>query len=178
MGQFPRDSSRNLDESAAGQLAALKSLHELLERHGIEYWLFGGWAVDFHVGAVTRGHVDIDIAVWQSDKDRIAKLLATDFWTHAPEPDEDGYTAYEREGVRLEVAFLDRACSGEVFTPLLEGQGSWPPGAFEDDVAEMLGTRARIISLSALKVDKFERRDDPAVAAKDRLDSVHLSRLV
>jgi aminoglycoside-2''-adenylyltransferase len=47
------------------QLAALARLHEQLERHGIEYWLFGGWAVDFHAGSVTRPHDDLDIAVWQ-----------------------------------------------------------------------------------------------------------------
>jgi hypothetical protein len=27
------------------------------------YWLFGGWAVDFHAGRVTRDHADIDLAV-------------------------------------------------------------------------------------------------------------------
>jgi hypothetical protein len=115
--------------------------------------------------------------VWQKDQDRIATLLTAEGWAHAPESNEDGYTAYVREAVRLEVAFLARAESGEVFTPLQDGQGSWPDRAFEDAVGELLDTRARIISLRALKLDKSESRDDPAVAAKDRLDSVILSRL-
>jgi hypothetical protein len=166
----------NPDVRAAHQLAALKRLHEVFGEHEIEYWLFGGWAVDFHVGEPTRGHADLDIAVWQRDGDRIATLLAAESWTHAPDPNEDGYTAYVREGVRLEVAFLARAQSGQVFTPLRDGQGSWPEGAFGEDVLELLGTRARVISLSALKADKSERRDDPAVAAKDRIDSARLLR--
>lgn len=29
------------------QLAALAELQALLRQHGISYWLFGGWAVDF-----------------------------------------------------------------------------------------------------------------------------------
>jgi hypothetical protein len=49
--------------SEAEQLAALARIHELLEQHGIEHWLFG-WAVDFHTGAVTRPHDDLDVAVW------------------------------------------------------------------------------------------------------------------
>jgi len=49
------------------QLAGLAGLHELLERHAIEYWLFGGWAVDFHAGSVTRAHDDLDLAVWPRD---------------------------------------------------------------------------------------------------------------
>jgi Aminoglycoside-2''-adenylyltransferase len=56
------------------QLAALEELHRLLERHGIQYWLFGGWAVDFHAGTVTRPHDDLDLAVWLEDYDRIAAL--------------------------------------------------------------------------------------------------------
>jgi hypothetical protein len=46
------------------QLEALADIHRLFQRDGIEYWLFGGWAVDFHAGAVTRPHADLDIAIW------------------------------------------------------------------------------------------------------------------
>jgi hypothetical protein len=165
------------DVHATQQLAALKRLHELFEEQEIEYWLFGGWAVDFYAGAITREHADLDIAVWQKDQERIATLLTSDSWVHEPELDEDGYTGYGREGERLEVAFIARAESGEVITPLREGHGSWPDGAFEQDVVRLLGTRARVISLSALRADKSESRDDPVVVAKDRQDSIVLASL-
>ena len=161
----------------AEQLAALARLHQVLGRHGIEYWLFGGWAVDFHAGSVTRPHDDLDIAVWSDDRERIAALLAADGWEHAPQEGEDGYTGYERENVRLELAFLARAEDGQVFTPLREGRAPWPIGAFEDDVAELRGVRVRIISLRALTTDKSAVHDDPRVAAKDRADLTILSRL-
>jgi hypothetical protein len=163
--------------SEAEQLAALGRLHELFGQHGVEYWLFGGWAVDFHAGTVTRRHADLDLAVWLNNHDRIAALLAADGWTHAPEEDEDGYTGYERGPVRLELVFLARSESGQVYTPLREGRGSWPDEAFGDDVAEMLGVRARVISLAALKADKADIRDDAIVAAKDRADLATLARL-
>jgi hypothetical protein len=110
--------------SEAEQLAALAQVHELLVRHRIEYWLFGGWAVDFHAGAITRPHDDLDISVWSKDLDRIAALLAADGWKHAPEEDEDGYTGYARGTVRFELAFLARGEDGEVYTPLGEGSRS------------------------------------------------------
>jgi hypothetical protein len=78
------------------QLATLARVHELLTENAIDYWLFGGWAVDFHARAVTRQHADIDMAIW---------------------------------------------------------------------------------SMDALREDKSERRNDPAVAAKDRIDMMTLSRV-
>ena len=152
------------------QLAALASIVGALDHHGVEYWLFGGWAVDFHVGRVTRAHEDIDLAVWMQDHDRVDRLLASDGWTHAPEEGEDGYTGYERGGVRLELAFLARDEGGAVYTPLEDGRGSWPEGTFGDDVAGLEGVRARVIGRSALRADKAQTHDDPRVAAKDRAD--------
>jgi hypothetical protein len=162
--------------SEAEQLAALARVHELLVLQRIEYWLFGGWAVDFHAGAVTRPHDDLDIAVWLKDHNRIAALLAADGWKHAPEEDEDGYTGYERGTVRLELAFLACSENGQVYTPLREGRAAWPDEAFDKDVAELLGLRAKVITLRALKADKSETRDDALVAAKDRADLATLAR--
>jgi hypothetical protein len=163
--------------SEAEQLAAFARIHELLSEHGIDYWLFGGWAVDFHAGSVTRPHADLDLAVWQKDLERIAELLAEKGWKHAPEPGEDGCTGYERGGVRVELAFLARGATGEVYTPLRNGRAAWPDEAFEDDVGELRGVRARVMSLRALKADKSGAHADPVVAAKDRGDMATLSRL-
>jgi aminoglycoside-2''-adenylyltransferase len=165
------------DDVTNEQLAAMGRIHELLVRQGIEYWLFGGWAVDFHAGAVTREHDDLDIAVWHKDLSQIAVTLAADGWRHVPDEHEDGYTTYEHGVVRLEVAFLACAEDGRVYTPLREGRADWPDEAFEDDVAELLGVRARVIGLQALKADKAEVRGDSTVAAKDHADSTTLSRL-
>jgi hypothetical protein len=161
----------------AEQLAALARIVALFEPRGIEYWLFGGWAVDFHLRAVTRVHDDLDVAVWRTDLPAIAILLEQDGWEQAPDPEEDGYTVYRRAGVRMDLAFLARGADGVVHTPLRDGSAPWPPGAFGDDVAELLGTHARIIALAALEADKSEPRDSPLVAAKDRADLAALARL-
>jgi hypothetical protein len=152
--------------TAQEQLAAIASLDGLLTREGIGYWLFGGWAVDFHAGRITRTHEDIDIAVWAEHVGRLSTLLDGSGWRHAPDAGEDGYTAFERDGVRLEVAFLDRGDHGEVFTPLRGGgRGEWPDGTFGDDVAHLGATRVRLVSLRGLKADKSVARPDPTVAA-------------
>jgi hypothetical protein len=74
------------------------------------------------------------------------------------------------------LAFLARSEDGHVYTPLREGRAGWPDEAFENDVAELLGVRAKVMTLPALKADKSEARDDALVAAKDRADLATLAR--
>jgi len=159
------------------QLAALAQVHELFVRNGIDYWLFGGWAVDFHAGSITRSHEDIDVAVWLDDHDRIARLLGDEDWRHAPEPDEDGGSGYERSAVRLELTFLVRGEGGEVYTPLRTGCARWSDDALGSEVAELTGVRARVVGLAALKRGKSHTRDDSNEAAKDRANFATLSQL-
>jgi Aminoglycoside-2''-adenylyltransferase len=163
--------------STLEQLAALADVDRSFERGRIEYWLFGGWAVDFHAGAITRTHADIDLAVWLADHGKIAELMGAGGWTHVPERDEDGSTGYRRGEVRIELAFLARDGDGDVYTPLRHGRARWAAGAFGGDVAELQGVRARVIGLEALRNEKAQDREDPVAIAKDRADLRTLSRL-
>ncbi len=159
-----------MDERATRQLTALGAACELLEEAGIAYWLFGGWAVDFYAGSVTRAHDDVDLAVWLEELPRIAELLEGDGWRHAPLEDEDGGTGYERGGVRLELMYLVGDGDGSVFTPLRHGRAQWPARAFAEDVRELRGVRSRVMALAELAAGKSWPRDDPEDAAKDRAD--------
>jgi hypothetical protein len=165
-------------KARAAQLETIGWLHTLLGEQGLEYWLFGGWAVDFHAGRVTRDHEDVDLAVWQSDVDRVRGLLEAHGWTHAPEPGEEGYTGYERGGVRVELTFLARDGAGAIYTPLTDGRGDWPHGSFGKDTAQLDGVQARVVALASLIEDKSGPRDDPATAEKDQADVALLTSLI
>ena len=147
------------------QLAALAELDQALSVHGVDYWLFGGWAVDFHAGRVTREHADIDIAIWSDDRERVATLLLDRAWVHRPEAGEDGYTSYDRHGIRLEVAFLARDERGLVYTPLRVGRGEWPAGSLGDEIAQLRGVRARVVGRASLFYDKSVIRSVAVTAA-------------
>jgi hypothetical protein len=155
---------------AAAQLQTIDWLQALFAEQGIEYWLFGGWAVDFHVGRVTREHADVDVAIWQADLGRIRALLEAQGWVNVPEPGEDGYTGYERRGIRLELAFLARDQAGVIYTPVQQGRGEWPVGSFGSSAAVVDGVCVQVVSLRSLIEDKSGPRQDPTVQAKDRAD--------
>jgi ribosomal protein S18 acetylase RimI-like enzyme len=159
-----------LDELGSQQLRAISRVNELLAGAGIDLWLFGGWAVDFYAGSVTRAHDDVDIAVWLQDVPVISQLLETEGWRHAPSDDDDGGTGYERGTVRLELMYLVRDGDGRIFTPFHHGHATWSQEAFDNDVRELQGVRSRVMGLATLKGGKSAPRDDPEDAAKDRVD--------
>jgi dihydrofolate reductase len=165
------------ETSASRQLAALAAVAALFDQAGIAYWLFGGWAVDFYAGSVTRPHDDVDITVWLDDLPRISALLEDDGWRHDSLPDDDGGTGYERGEVRLELTYLVRDGDGRIATPLRDRLALWSDDAFSDDERELLGVRSRLIALAALTRGKSSSRDDPEEAAKDRADFGVLSDL-
>lgn len=159
------------------QLDALEDVNTLLERAGVAYWLFGGWAVDFYAGAITRPHDDVDLAVWLHDVPQVTALLEGDGWRHAPSPDDDGGTGFERGPARLELTFLVREDDATIFTPLRDQRAPWPERAFADDVRELHGVRAHVIALEALTRGKSSPRGSRADTAKDRADFDVLSGL-
>ncbi len=165
-----------MDPGSRRQLDALRQVGALLDEAGIEHWLFGGWAVDFHAGRVTRPHDDLDAAVWLDDLPRIRELLEGGGWRHAPQPDEDGGTGFEREGGRFELTFLARNDAG-IYTPLREATPHWAEDALGDDTPELEGVRCRVVSLASLERTKARERSGAAEAAKDRADSAVLAAI-
>ncbi|HVM55899.1 MAG TPA: hypothetical protein VMT74_00460 [Gaiellaceae bacterium] len=168
-----------MDGDALAQLGALGGVCRALEDVDARYWLYGGWAVDFHAGAVTRRHSDLDLAIWLDDLPRIASRLEREGWMHSPSPDDDGGTAFVRGEVRLELAYLVRDEDGTISTPHRGGRrGRWSEEALGTDVRELNGVRAHVVGLTPLSRSKASPRDDPAEAAKDKADAEVLSRLV
>ncbi len=166
-----------MDERDRAQLEALADVAALFKRERLDSWLFGGWAVDFYAGAVTRPHFDVDFMVWLADMPRIAELLLASDWRHAPEEDEDGGTGYERGGVRLELTFLERGEDGRPCIPLRSGPWPLADGTLGEDVGELGGVRARVIAFEALRSGKARAREDEEDAVKDRADSQVLDRI-
>ena len=175
--RFAFTTYRRWGAGSAGQLSALGEITARLDRDQVAYWLFGGWGVDFHAGRITRLHDDVDLAVWLDDVPRIVELLAGSRWAHAPEPDEDGGTGYERDGVRLELTYLLRRPDGRVVTPLRDSEAVWRDGAFGDERRSLEGVSARVVDVAALREGKSSPRDEPGDAAKDGADAEILSAL-
>ncbi|HZT97442.1 MAG TPA: hypothetical protein VFB34_11475 [Chloroflexota bacterium] len=166
-----------IDSATRLQLEALSQVATALAAAGFEYWVYGGWAVDLYAGRVTRPHFDVDFAVWLADLPGIRRLLQDLGFEHAPDPEEDGGTGFERAGVRLELTFLEPGEGGNVMIPMRQGLAVFSPGPIPYETRSLVGATCRVMGLQSLARGKSHPRDDPDDARKDRADNAVLQQL-
>lgn len=163
--------------SSEEQLAAIEGLGSVLDRAGIEYWLFGGWAVDFWVGGITREHDDIDVAAWRGDYDAIGAALQSAGWRHTPVANEVVGTRYQWRTAQAEFTFVVADDDGRILIPFADQPIVWSTGPLGDDRRQLHGVTCRTIPLALLRTGKSSAREGAAEGAKDRADFEALSQL-
>lgn len=157
-------------------MAAISSLGSVLDQHGVDYWLFGGWAVDLWAGRVTRPHDDIDVAAWRRDDDRIKAALEDAGWQHTPTPTDLVGTRYRWRSTEVEFTFVESHQDGNVVIPLADPI-VWSAEPLGDVRRELLGVSCRVIPLELLRSGKSFPREGAVEGAKDRADLEALSAL-
>jgi len=138
--------------------------------------LFGGWAVHFYVGAITRDHEDIDFAGWQRDSQTIKTVLEHAGWQHMPDLDEAA-DRFWRKSVLVEFTIVVTAKVGSIVILIHDQPLVWSTDPFGDQRRTLLGVSCRCIPLDLLTAGKATPREAADDTAKDRADFEVLSRL-
>jgi lincosamide nucleotidyltransferase A/C/D/E len=88
-----------MNRQTAGELI------QFLERHGIEVYVDGGWAVDALIGEQTRAHEDLDIALPHAQVTRLRELLGTRGFSEQAREDawECNFVLADPHGSRVDV---------------------------------------------------------------------------
>jgi hypothetical protein len=134
------------------QLAAIGDVLRITAAAGIAVWLRGGWAMDFHLGELTRPHTDVDWYCWRRDADRVSVLLGAEGWRVDPRLPAEQQLDLIRADVELSFAYLDRDAAGRVVvgggpwtgTPLPDGMLDAPPGRLGPLSAPVISAAAQI----------------------------------
>lgn len=163
-----------------GQLRVISELAGQLERAGIAWWLFGGWAMDFHAGRVTRDHDDIELFVEVDSAERLLELMhGTGFSApSALHPDEG--QPYLRDGLEVGVWYLERQGNERRL------RGRWtgwalPPGSFSAGMARLDDVEAPVVSLECLREMKAgfaAQEHGAALRPKDIADLALIDTLI
>lgn len=89
------------------------ALCQLLEQHGIRFWVMGGWGVDALLHRETRPHKDLDLLVALGDLLRLWQVLdAHDFTLHHVWEENCWVTGDDGEGTRWPTAFVAADAQG------------------------------------------------------------------
>ncbi|MFG1715738.1 nucleotidyltransferase domain-containing protein [Micromonospora sp. NPDC049203] len=145
-------SVRGVDGLEGRQLGAIREVVDVADAAGIEVWLRGGWAMDFHLGEVTRPHVDVDWYCWRRDAAPLADRLGALGWRPDPRMPTETQLDLLRGDVELSFAYLDRDADGRVVvgagpwagTLLPDGMLSGPPGRIGAFTAPVISVGAQI----------------------------------
>ncbi|MEU4817492.1 nucleotidyltransferase domain-containing protein [Micromonospora aurantiaca (nom. illeg.)] len=169
---------RGVDGVAGRQLGAIREVVDVAGACGIDVWLRGGWAMDFHLGEVTRPHVDVDWYCWRRDAETLADRLGALGWR--PDPRMPATTQLDllRDDVELSFAYLGRDADGRVVvgagpwagTALPEGMLAGPPGRIGTLAAPVISVAAQIEFKEMFPVWMPERQR----RAKDAADLARL----
>jgi hypothetical protein len=129
------------------QLALIDEFVRLANDAGVEYWLRGGWALDFLLGRVTRPHGDIDFFMWAKDAPAFARVLERRGFEEVPGPPREQQRNFVKDAEEFHVGLLRREPSGEVVVAGGPHEGAaWPDRMLGDHVGRIGDVTCRIVS--------------------------------
>jgi hypothetical protein len=101
-------------------LSFVRSTMTLLERHGIQTWLFGGWAEELRGMARPRRHRDIDLLHRSSDFEIVDHFLGSGLVDEIPAKRLPHKRAFVVDGVMVEILLV-----GPDLTTTFWGRRCW-----------------------------------------------------
>jgi len=113
-----------LDGQTETQLKILDEISKIFETKKIEFWLRGGWAIDFILGKVTRLHDDIDLITWIQYREQIEDELLTAGYVKIPVKEEfrNRQSDFCKGNVEITFGYIYRSDAGNL---MLNGLPEW-----------------------------------------------------
>ncbi|MDH5163974.1 nucleotidyltransferase domain-containing protein [Heyndrickxia oleronia] len=113
-----------LDEQTESQLKVLGEISKICEALEIEFWLRGGWAIDFLLGKITRSHDDIDLVTWIQNRERLEKELVKVGYEQIPVKKEfqNRQSDFRKGNVEVTYCYITHSVDGNL---ILNGLPEW-----------------------------------------------------
>jgi hypothetical protein len=144
----------SMDQEACTQLTLIDEVTQTLTRAGVPHWLFGGWAVDFIAGEVTRPHRDIEFAVWASDAEHVSALLAPLDYQLDPAHTSVEMTLFWKHEQIVEFYNHLVNAAGQIVIAGKWSDWAWADAAFDAPMATLHGVTCPIVSAQSILATK------------------------
>ena len=163
------------------QLELIGDVKDALAARKLDWWLFGGWGLDAHVGHLTRDHGDVEFWVARTDGDAVRDAM----YSIGAEPVDTQPVEESREFVRCGVdfssAFFDRNQDGSFGVKGRWSDWVFPPSSFGEAVGRIGGLVVPTMSIEgmlAMKEQYAALRNGKPLRSKDRSDIEVLRSLI
>lgn len=112
------------DGQTESQLNILKEISAIFSSLGQEFWLRGGWAIDFLLGKVTRLHGDIDLITWIQHRERLEQVLMEYGFERTPvrEQFRERQSDFRKDNVEVTLGYITRTNQGSL---IMNGLPEW-----------------------------------------------------
>jgi hypothetical protein len=170
-----------VNEATATQLRLIGKIRDALDAAGVAWWLYGGWAVDFHAGEVTRDHSDIEIFVRLEDAAAAKDALVGAGFAAPPGLHPDEGQPFLKDGQEVSATYLAGLAGGDPRVPGRWADWPFPARAFDEPRVLLGAIEAPVMSAEGLLDMKLGFAAQPHGAPpreKDRADVARLRAII
>ncbi|MGV3467194.1 MAG: nucleotidyltransferase domain-containing protein [Heyndrickxia sp.] len=116
--------NEDLDVQLKSQLKVLREISTIFKEIDAEFYLRGGWAIDFLLGEITRPHSDIDIVTWIIDREQLENALLTLGYEQIPVKEEfrNRQSDFRKDTVDVTFGYLTYNVDGSL---IMNGLPEW-----------------------------------------------------
>ncbi|MBD2868900.1 nucleotidyl transferase AbiEii/AbiGii toxin family protein [Paenibacillus arenilitoris] len=115
---------QNSDNQTESQLKVLGEISTICSLLRQNFWLRGGWAIDFLLGKVTRPHEDIDFVTWIQHREQLEQAFEEAGYERTPIKDQfrDRQSDFCKDNVEVTIGYITRANDGSL---IMNGLPVW-----------------------------------------------------
>jgi hypothetical protein len=166
-----------MNDQTRVQLRLLAEISAALAAAGVDWWLFGGWAMDAHAGEVTRDHSDIEAYIQLDDVAAARDALVAAGFAAWPGLYPDECQPFTKDGQEIGLWYLTRDAEGRTITPGRWAAWPWHSGSFEGPVRQLDGVTLRPVTLECLLDTKSNFAQHPHGAPLREKDVADIARI-
>ena len=169
-----------MDQRTLAQLDIIREISNALTCARVDHWLFGGWAVDFAVGEMTRQHRDVDFVTWEVDLPRITELLRLLGYRARASQHPKHQLDWEKSGTEVQINLITQTTDGSLISPGTFSDWPWLEGSFGNHWGRIGDLDVPIVSPAGQLESKENFSKHPAgqpLRAKDLHDIKQLRTL-
>ncbi len=138
-----------VNDDTACQLRLIEEIRDILAVMHVRWWLFGGWAVDFHLGSVSRKHGDIEFSIWSVDAERVSRAFLDAGFVPQKIPFPDEAIEFTKDGQLICAVLLVDTAEG-IVVPGRWTDWPWPWDAFDGPPGRIGGLAVPVVTVEAL----------------------------